>query len=124
MKKLFALALIVTAVACQKSEPAQTDNGTATVSPAAPTAAGDTSGTAAAEKTYTMNGKLVSRDAAKNEVTIDNEEVPGGVMAPMVMAYELRGATVDQLPPDSSKITSTLHEQTGKYWVSDVKPLQ
>lgn len=124
MKKLFALALIVTAlVACQKSEPAQTDTGTATVSTAAP-AADDTSGTAAAEKTYTMNGKLVSRDAAKNEVTIDNEEVPGGVMAPMVMDYELRGAKVDGLPPDGSKITSTLHEQDGKYWVSDVKPVQ
>lgn len=128
MKKLFALALIVTAlVACQKSEPAQADTGKVTGSTAAPAdaaAAGDTSGTAAAEKTYTMNGKLVSRNAAKNEVTIDNEEVPGGVMAPMVMAYELRGAKVDELSPDGSKITSTLHEQNGKYWVSDVKPVQ
>lgn len=79
---------------------------------------------ASAEKTYTMNGKLVSRDTVKNEVTIDNEEIPGGVMAPMVMAYELRGAKVDSLPPDGSKITSTLHEQNGKYWVTDVKPVQ
>lgn len=116
MKKLFALALIAAVlVGCQKSEPAQTDTGTATVSTAAP---GD------AEKTYTMNGKLVSRDAAKNEVTIDNEEVRGGVMAPMVMAYELRGAKVGELPPDGSRITSTLHEENGKYWVSDVKPAQ
>jgi len=114
MKKLFALALIVTGlVACQKSEPAQTDTGTATVSPAAP---------ADAEKTYTMNGKLVSRAAAKNQVTIDNEEVPGGVMAPMVMAYELRGATIDSLPPDGTRISSTLHEENGTYWVTDVRP--
>lgn len=116
MKQLFALALIATAlVACQKSEPAQIDTGTATVSPSAPADAG---------KTYTMNGKLVSRDAAKNQVTIDNEEVPGGVMAPMVMGYELRGANVASLPPDGAKITSTLHEQNGKYWVTDVKPAQ
>ena len=71
-----------------------------------------------------MNGKLVSRDTVKNEVTIDNEEIPGGVMAPMVMAYELRGAKVDSLPPDGSKITSTLHEQNGKYWVTDMEPVQ
>ncbi len=75
----------------------------------------------AAEKTYIMNGKLVSRDAARNEVTIDNEDMPG-VMSPMTMDYELRGAKVANLPPDGSKITSTLHEQDGKYWVTDVKP--
>lgn len=117
MKKLLILTLIVTAVAaCQKREWAETDTAAVNVdaTPAATT-------TQAQEKTYPMNGKLVSRDAAKNEVTIDNEDVPG-VMAPMVMAYELRGATVDTLPPDGSKITSTLHEQNGKYWVTDVKP--
>jgi len=77
----------------------------------------------AAEKTYTMNGKLVSRDAPRNEVTIDNEDVPG-VMSPMTMEYELRGAKVTSIPPDGSKITSTLHEQDGKYWVTDVKAIQ
>jgi hypothetical protein len=74
------------------------------------------------EKSYTMKGQLVSRNAAKNVVTIDNEDVPG-VMSPMVMDYELRGAKIDSLPPDGSKITSTLHEQNGKYWVTDIKPL-
>lgn len=126
MNKLIALALIVTAlVACQKEEPERTDT-TAMVSTAAPADAettGDTSGTTAIEKTYTMNGKIVSRDAAKNEVTIDNEDVPG-VMAPMAMGYELRGAKVDELSPDGSKITSTLHEQDGRYWVTDVKPVK
>ena len=111
MKNLLLLVLIVVAaIACQKTEPVQTDTRSDTA--------------ASAEKTYTMNGKLVSHDAAKNEVTIENEEVPGGVMAPMVMAYELRGAKVDSLPSEGSKITSTLHEQNGKYWVTDVKPVQ
>jgi Cu/Ag efflux protein CusF len=78
---------------------------------------------ASSEKTYTMNGKLISRNAAKNEVTIDNEDVPG-VMSPMTMDYELRGAKVDSLPADGSKITSKLHEQDGTYWVTDVKPMK
>ncbi len=75
-----------------------------------------------AEKTYTMKGKLVSRNAAKNEVTIDNEDVPGA-MSPMVMDYELRGAKVDSLPPDGTAITSKLHEADGKFWVTDVKAI-
>lgn len=121
MKALFALALVVLAVvACQKKEPTQT---AAAPPPAVSVDATQTIVTAApAEKTYTMNGKVVSRDAAKNQVTIDSEEVPGGVMAPMVMAYELRGANVDSLPPDGTKISSTLHEENGKYWVTDVRP--
>jgi hypothetical protein len=122
MKTLLLLALIAAAIACQQTEPVQTDTAPP---PAANVDATPSSGSAAsAERTYTMNGKIVSRDALKNEVTIDNEEIPGGVMAPMVMAYELRGAKVDSLPPDGSKITSTLHERNGKYWVTDVKPVQ
>ena len=109
MRKLLVLALVLTfGLACQKPESVRSD-----------TAAG---ATAATEKTYTMRGRLVSRDAATNQVTIDNEEVPGGVMAPMVMAYELRGARVESLPADGTRITSTLHVQDGKYWVTDVKP--
>jgi Cu/Ag efflux protein CusF len=122
MKNLFLLALmVVAAVACQKSEPVQTDTSPP---PANVDATPSSDSAASAERTYTMNGKLVSRDTVKNEVTIDSEEIPGGVMASMVMAYELRGAKVDSLPPDGSKITSSLHEQNGKYWVTDVKPVQ
>lgn len=113
----FVLVLMfLTSIACQKQA------GTTETAPPPPaTTSATTSSAPAAEKTYTMNGKLVSRDTAKNEVTIDNEEVPGGVMAPMVMAYELRGAKVATLPPDGSRITSTLHEKDGTYWVTDVK---
>src|SRR5262245_9263385 len=72
------------------------------------------------EKTYAMNGDLLSRDVQKNTVSIDNEDVPG-VMPPMKMDYELRGATVDALPPDGTPVTMTLHEQAGTYWVTDVR---
>ncbi|MGZ7039798.1 MAG: copper-binding protein [Thermoanaerobaculia bacterium] len=100
-----ALVIITLAlVACQK--PASQQSAT---------------GTAANEKTYVMNGKLVARDASKKEVTIENEEVPGGVMPAMTMPYEYR-SDFSTLPADGTKITSTLHEQNDKYWVTDVKP--
>lgn len=83
----------------------------------------DASQSAGPEHTYTMKGTLVSRNAAAKTVNIDNEDVPN-VMPPMKMDYELRGANVDTLPPDGTKITSTLHERDGEYWVTDVKPAQ
>lgn len=71
-------------------------------------------------RTWPMNATIVSRDAEKNTVNLDNEDVPG-VMAPMEMDYELRGASVDSLPPDGTQVQVTLHEQDGTYWVTDVK---
>jgi len=76
--------------------------------------------TRAGEKTYTMNGLLRSRDGAKNTVNIENEDLPG-VMPPMKMDYELRGATVNALPPDGARVTMTLHEQDGTYWVTGLR---
>jgi hypothetical protein len=104
MKHLLLLALIVgAAIACQKTEPMQADTA------------------ASAEKTYTMNGKLVSRDAAKNEVTIDNEEVPGGVMAAMVMAYEPR-LLVLMLLENHQQQSSPRHASTPSRMSSGVMP--
>lgn len=122
MKPVITAALVLILVACAKTEtPAPT--GTAVADTAARPTANDTTAPVAAEKTYTMNGVLVSRDLAKNTVNIDNDDVPGA-MAPMKMDYELRGgANVDALPPDGTRVTMTLHEQDGTYWVSDVKPL-
>lgn len=122
MKNLLVVALIaLSLLACQEKETATSQSHTATDTGTAATPGGSQG---AAEKTHTMTGTLVSRNAATNEVTIDNDEVPGGVMAKMVMAYELRGSEVDALPPDGTRITSTLHEQNGKYWVTDVKAAQ
>src|SRR5688572_28763078 len=117
MKNIVGVLLIVALAACTKTEetPLPADTAPATTTTAA--------STATAEKTYPMNGVLVSRDPAKNSVNIDNEDVPG-VMAPMKMDYELRGAKVDSLPPDGSKVTMTLHEQNGTFWVSNVNPRQ
>lgn len=122
MRTFASLALIVALVACSKTETTttQTEAPPTTTTPATTVPA--TTAPAVA-KTYTMHGVIVSRDAVKNTVNIDNEDVPG-VMAPMKMDYELRGATVDSLPPDGSRVTMTLHDQNGTYWVSDVKTRQ
>ena len=115
MKRLVSLAVSIALVACARNE----TTTTATQAPAPATSA--TTAAPVAEKTHQMNGVVVSRDPANNTVNIDNEDVPG-VMAPMKMDYELRGAGVDSLPPDGSRVTMTLHEQNGTYWVTDVKP--
>lgn len=117
MKQLIAVVFIIASIACTKKE--------TTISTQADTPSGTTATTVttASDKTYPMNGVIVSRDPAKKTVNIDNEDVPG-VMAPMKMDYELRGATVDSLPPDGTKVQMTLHEENGNFWVTDVKPRQ
>lgn len=72
------------------------------------------------EQTYPMTATIVSRDPAKNTVNLDNKEVPGH-MAAMNMDYELRGATVSDLPPDGTAVEVTLHDTDGKYYITDVK---
>lgn len=44
-------------------------------------------------KTYKLRGKVVSTDAAKGEVSIDHEAIPG-FMAAMTMPYKLKDPTV------------------------------
>jgi Cu/Ag efflux protein CusF len=130
MRAALVLGIVLLAPACSKPE----TTGSSEPAPAAPAAAPEATaapavaatgapeaGATSAEKTYTMNGKIVSRDGAKGTVTVDHEEIPG-LMAAMQMTYEVRGTDVANLPADGSRITSTLHEQGGDYWVTDVKP--
>ncbi len=75
---------------------------------------------AAPEKTYPMTATIVSRDPASHTLNMDNKDVPG-VMEAMRMDYEVRGANVASLPPDGTPVEVTLHEQDGRFWISDVK---
>jgi hypothetical protein len=75
---------------------------------------------AAPEKTYPMTATIVSRDPSSHTLTMDNRDVPG-VMEAMRMDYELRGAKVASLPPDGTPVNATLHEQDGRFWITDVK---
>lgn len=75
----------------------------------------------AAEKSGRLEGTIVSRNAAKNELTVAHGDV-AGVMGAMTMPYEVRGQRVTSLPNDGAKIIATLHESNGSYWLTDVKP--
>ncbi len=44
-------------------------------------------------KTYKLRGKVISTDAAKSEVTLDHEAIPG-FMSAMTMPYKLKDPTV------------------------------
>jgi Cu/Ag efflux protein CusF len=113
MKTFIYAVAVVALIACTKKETYNAPLPTTT------TASQTTA--SAAEKTYAMTATIVSRDPAKNTVNLDNKEVPGE-MGAMKMDYELRGAKVDSLPSDGSTVIVTVHDQNGKYFISDVKP--
>ena len=74
----------------------------------------------AGQKVYDMRGKIVSRDRNQNPLQIDHEAIKG-FMEAMTMDYTVRGAKVDQLPPDGTKIRAKLHVVDDAFWVSDVR---
>jgi hypothetical protein len=75
----------------------------------------------AGEKTYTMAGKIVGRDASENALTIDHQAIPG-FMEAMTMDYIVRGAKVDALPPNGTAITATLHVTDDKgIWITGLR---
>lgn len=74
----------------------------------------------AGQKVYDLRGKIVSRDRGENTLKIDHEEIKG-FMEAMTMDYSVRGAKVEQLPPDGTKVHAKLHVADDAYWVSDVQ---
>lgn len=75
------------------------------------------------EKLYTVRGVILSRDPSRNTVNMDHEAIPG-FMAAMVMDYAVRGAEVEALPPDRSRVEARLHVTERAYWITDVKKIQ
>jgi Cu/Ag efflux protein CusF len=73
------------------------------------------------EKIYTLQGKIIGRDAAENSLTIDHEAIPG-FMEAMTMDYVVRGAKVDALPPNGTAIAATLHVTEDKgIWITGLR---
>jgi protein SCO1/2 len=72
------------------------------------------------EKLYAVRGVILSRNAGANTVFMDHEEIPG-FMAAMKMDYAVRGAEVDALPPDNSRVEARLHVTERAYWITDVR---
>jgi Cu/Ag efflux protein CusF len=100
--------VIVTACARKEPPPAAEDRSSPT--PAA-----------GVEKTYPLHGKVVSLDAARNQITVDHERIEG-LWEPMSMAFEVRGGEPGNLPPEGSTIRATLHVENGRHWLTDVMP--
>jgi len=92
---LFLLALTFTFSACHKSSPAD-----------------DASSEPQQFKTYPLRGKIVSTDAAKGEVTIDHQAIPG-FMEAMTMPYKLRDNRIlGELHPGDTVTADVLVSQT------------
>lgn len=72
------------------------------------------------EKLYVVRGVVLSRDAGDNALKVDHEPI-AGFMEAMVMDYQVRGAKVEALPPDKSRIEAKLHVTDRSYWITDVK---
>jgi protein SCO1/2 len=72
------------------------------------------------EKLYTLEGRITGRDVAANLLRVDHKAIPG-YMEAMTMDYPVRGAGVQSLPPDNSRITARLHVIDTAYWLTDVK---
>ena len=72
------------------------------------------------EKIYSMTGKIVSRDSSENTVRLDHDAIPG-FMDGMTMDYSVRGVNVTELPPDGTRVATTLHVSSTGYWVTGVK---
>jgi Cu/Ag efflux protein CusF len=104
--------LVAFAPSCARK--AEESAATAAVTPA-PEAA------PAAEKTYALRGKIVSRDPATGKLTVEHEKIEG-LWEPMTMGFEVRGGDLASLPPDGARIQATLHVEDGRYWLTDVRP--
>jgi protein SCO1/2 len=72
------------------------------------------------EKLYTLDGQITGRDAAANLLRVDHKAIPG-YMEAMTMDYPVRGAAVQSLPSDHSRITARLHVTDTAYWLTNVK---
>jgi protein SCO1/2 len=99
VKRVLVVVIAVLALACQSEEKRLSAPG---------------------EKLFTLNGRIVARDANDNTLRIDHAAIPG-FMEAMTMDYSVRGAKVSSLPPDGSRITAKLHVTDSAYWVTDVR---
>ena len=73
-----------------------------------------------AETIYSLEGRILGRDPASRQITVDHKEIPD-FMAAMTMPYEVRGVDVATLPADGTEITATVHVQDQTYWLTDIR---
>ena len=104
MQKVAAVAAVfVLALACAKAKPS-------TTKPLSEPG----------EKIYVLKGVIIGRDLADNTLRVDHEQVPG-YMEAMTMDYPVRGAAVDALPSDKTKVEARLHVHEDNDWRTDIR---
>ncbi|HJQ38756.1 MAG TPA: copper-binding protein [Thermoanaerobaculia bacterium] len=72
------------------------------------------------EKVHTLKGIVRARIAADNSLRIEHQAVPG-FMEAMTMEFPVRGAKVEALPPEQSRIEAKLHVTDRSYWITDIR---
>ena len=72
------------------------------------------------EKIYTLRGIVLARNQADNSLRIEHQAVPG-FMEAMTMEFPVRGAKVDALPADQTRIEAKLHVTERSFWVTDIQ---
>src|SRR2546421_12725641 len=101
MQKAAVLAAVLLVFACAKAKPAKplSEPG---------------------EKVYMLKGVIIGRDLADNTLRVDHEQIPG-YMEAMTMDYPVRGAAVDALPSDKTRVEATLHVHDDQVWLTGVR---
>lgn len=72
------------------------------------------------EKVYTLKGIALARNAEDNSLRVQHQAIPG-FMEAMTMEFPVRGAKVEALPPDQSRIEAKLHVTDRSYWITDIR---
>lgn len=78
------------------------------------------SGKTTSEKVGRLEGKIVGRDTANNELKVAHGDVKG-ILAAMTKVYHVHDARVSALPGTGTRIAAKLHSDDGKYWLTDVR---
>jgi hypothetical protein len=71
------------------------------------------------QRLYPLSGTIVARDTADNTVRVSHERI-AGFMEAMTMDFSVRGASVNELPADGTRIKAQLHVTDRAYWLTGV----
>jgi protein SCO1/2 len=72
-------------------------------------------------KRYTLNGRVVSLDAAAKTLTVDHEAIPG-FMGAMTMPYPVRNSQLLEHLSKGQQVTATVVRTGDEYWLENVGP--
>src|SRR5208283_4639455 len=72
-------------------------------------------------KKYPLQGEIVSKNIATNEITVNHGDIPG-FMPAMAMPYHVKDpAVVQELQPGDKIAAEGFVSKDGEYWLEDVR---